>query len=149
MGIIAPVRRALVIAVALSLPLLVVACGGEENKTTAPNTVEGQGTVQETGTPEDTTETAGGGGGGEGESQGNAENGKKIFASAGCGGCHTLKAAGATGTTGPNLDDLKPSFDDAAEQVENGGGGMPAFRDQLSEQEIRDVATFVAESAGG
>ena len=38
-----------------------------------------------------------------------APNGKAVFASAGCGGCHTLKAAGATGTVGPNLDALKPS----------------------------------------
>lgn len=30
--------------------------------------------------------------------------GKSIFTSAGCAGCHTLAAAGATGTIGPNLD---------------------------------------------
>ena len=33
-------------------------------------------------------------------------------------------------------------------QVTNGGGGMPAFGDRLSEQEIQDVATYVSESAG-
>ena len=34
-------------------------------------------------------------------------DGKAIFASAGCGGCHTLKAAGASGNVGPNLDDAE------------------------------------------
>ena len=41
--------------------------------------------------------------------RGGAPDGKQVFASAGCGGCHTLKDAGATGNVGPNLDDLKPS----------------------------------------
>ena len=36
-------------------------------------------------------------------------DGAAIFKGAGCAGCHTLAAAGATGTTGPNLDQLKPS----------------------------------------
>ena len=40
-----------------------------------------------------------------------APSGKEVFASAGCGGCHTLAAAGSSGTTGPNLDDAKPSAD--------------------------------------
>ena len=71
-----------------------------------------------------------------------------MFASAGCGGCHTLKAANSSGTTGPNLDELKPSEDEVREQVTNGGGGMPSFKDRLSEQEIADVAAFVSSSAG-
>jgi cytochrome c551/c552 len=32
--------------------------------------------------------------------------GKAVFASAGCAACHTLKAAAATGTIGPDLDNL-------------------------------------------
>jgi mono/diheme cytochrome c family protein len=91
----------------------------------------------------------GGGDGGGGAAEGNAEAGKQVFADAGCGGCHTLAAAGATGTRAPNLDERKPSFEEAVEQVTNGGGGMPAFKDRLSEQEIADVAAFVSESAGG
>jgi mono/diheme cytochrome c family protein len=31
--------------------------------------------------------------------------GGQVFADNGCGGCHTLEAAGSTGTSGPNLDD--------------------------------------------
>jgi cytochrome c2 len=37
---------------------------------------------------------------------GNPAGGKAVFASSGCGACHTLAAAGATGTIGPNLDNL-------------------------------------------
>lgn len=74
-------------------------------------------------------------------------NGKAIF-SANCASCHTLKAAGATGTIGPNLDQLKPSFPIAQHQVENGGGVMPAFKGKLSPEQIAAVAKFVADNAG-
>jgi cytochrome c oxidase subunit 2 len=36
-----------------------------------------------------------------------ASPGLAVFQQNGCGGCHTLKPAGATGTTGPDLDNLK------------------------------------------
>ncbi len=78
--------------------------------------------------------------------QGDAVAGKKVFGDSGCGGCHTLKAAGSSGTVGPNLDTRKPSYDRVVHQVENGGGPMPAFKGQLSEKQIHDVAAFVATS---
>jgi cbb3-type cytochrome c oxidase subunit III len=74
-------------------------------------------------------------------------NGKSIF-SANCASCHTLKAAAATGTIGPNLDQLKPSFPIAQHQVEVGGGVMPAFKGKLTQPQIDAVAKFVADSAG-
>jgi mono/diheme cytochrome c family protein len=80
---------------------------------------------------------------------GGGTDGESIFASAGCGGCHTLAAAGSGGTVGPNLDDAKPSLDLAIDRITNGRGGMPSFKGQLSEEQIRAVATFVAENAGG
>jgi mono/diheme cytochrome c family protein len=80
---------------------------------------------------------------------GAAADGASVFASAGCGSCHTLKAAGSSGSVGPNLDELQPSKDRVAQQVRNGGGGMPAFGDQLSDAEIDAVAEYVASSAGG
>lgn len=43
-----------------------------------------------------TTTSSGGGG--------NAAAGKTVFASSGCGSCHTFQPAGSTGTIGPNLD---------------------------------------------
>ena len=75
-------------------------------------------------------------------------DGKAVFAKAGCGGCHTLKAAGSSGNVGPNLDQLKPSKATVAHQVEVGGGAMPAFKGQLSAAEIQAVAEFVSSNAG-
>jgi mono/diheme cytochrome c family protein len=77
-----------------------------------------------------------------------AAAGAKVFASAGCGSCHTLSAAKSSGQVGPNLDDAKPSYDIVVAKVTDGGGGMPAFGGQLAKQQIRDVAAFVATSAG-
>jgi mono/diheme cytochrome c family protein len=74
-------------------------------------------------------------------------NGKEIF-TVKCGGCHVLKAAGTTGTTGPSLDLLKPSFARARKQVINGGAVMPAFKDVLSAAQIEAVARYVAAQAG-
>jgi mono/diheme cytochrome c family protein len=65
-----------------------------------------------------------------------------------CGGCHTLAAAGTTGTTGPNLDQLKPPMALVVTQVTNGGQVMPAFKGQLSPAQIQAVAKYVASSAG-
>jgi mono/diheme cytochrome c family protein len=74
-------------------------------------------------------------------------DGKQIFAT-NCAACHTLKAADATGTVGPNLDQAKPSHDVAKHQVEVGGGAMPPFKGTLSDEQIEAVATFVADNAG-
>ena len=77
-------------------------------------------------------------------SKGDPTAGKAIFTGAsGCSGCHTLKDAGATGTVGPNLDQLKPPEARIVTQVENGGGPMPAFKDTLSAKQIQDVAAYV------
>jgi mono/diheme cytochrome c family protein len=75
--------------------------------------------------------------------------GEQVFKTAGCSGCHTLKAAGATGTVGPNLDQLKPPLSRVVPQVINGGATMPPFKGQLSDKQIADVAAFVVKSTGG
>jgi mono/diheme cytochrome c family protein len=75
--------------------------------------------------------------------QGDATAGKAVFASAGCKTCHTLQAAGATGTVGPNLDQLKPAYARIVTQVTNGGKIMPKFSGQLSATQIQDVAAYV------
>jgi cbb3-type cytochrome c oxidase subunit III len=72
---------------------------------------------------------------------------KAIF-KAECSSCHTLKAAGATGTVGPNLDQLKPAEARVQRQVTNGGAIMPAFKGKLSPAQIAAVAKFVSSSAG-
>lgn len=89
-------------------------------------------------TPTETTPAAGG----------DAAAGKEVFASAGCASCHTLAAAGASGSVGPNLDQMKPSEALVVDRVTNGKGVMPSFKGQLSEQQIQDVAAYVSSVAG-
>jgi mono/diheme cytochrome c family protein len=76
-----------------------------------------------------------------------ATDGKAIFSS-NCGSCHTLAAAGAKGSVGPNLDKLKPDEQRVRKQVENGGAAMPSFGGKLSAAQIAAVAKFVASNAG-
>lgn len=75
-------------------------------------------------------------------------DGATVFAQAGCGSCHTLAAAGAAGTVGPNLDQLAPTKEAVATIVTSGRAAMPSFADQLDAEEIEAVAEYVAESAG-
>jgi mono/diheme cytochrome c family protein len=113
-------------------------------ETTGTETTATQTTATETtGTETTTTEPST-------PAQGDPVAGKEVFlGTSGCAGCHTLSDAGSTGTIGPNLDDLKPSHDAVVAQVTNGGGGMPAFRDSLSEQQIQDVAAYVSSATQG
>jgi mono/diheme cytochrome c family protein len=80
---------------------------------------------------------------------GDATAGKQVFESAGCSGCHTLKDAGATGTVGPNLDQLKPPLSKVITQVVNGGPIMPAFKGKLAAKQIADVSAYVVKASGG
>jgi cytochrome c oxidase subunit 1 len=74
--------------------------------------------------------------------------GLQVFVDSGCGGCHVLSAAGATGTVGPDLDQVPPTEDLVVDRVTNGFGAMPAFMDQLSPEQIEAVAVYVSQSAG-
>jgi mono/diheme cytochrome c family protein len=71
--------------------------------------------------------------------------GRDLFAST-CGACHTLAAAGTTGTVGPNLDDLKPDQETVRGAIQAGPGAMPA--NLLTGAQAQQVAAFVAMSAG-
>jgi mono/diheme cytochrome c family protein len=145
-------RIAVIAALLLALGVLVAGCGGEEEATPTPTNAEtGTGDTGETETETTETETTetetgetGGGGG-----QGDAAAGEAVFASAGCGGCHTMEAANASGAIGPNLDDAKPDAELVVDRVTNGQGAMPSFEGQLSEQQINDVAAYVVESTSG
>ncbi len=73
--------------------------------------------------------------------------GKDVFDNYACGSCHSLADAGATGHVGPAFDgnaNLSEAF--ITERVANGQGGMPAFKDSLSAEEISAVAAFVMHS---
>jgi mono/diheme cytochrome c family protein len=118
------VRALALVFVAGALVLAAAGCGGDDND----------------GSSEATTATSAASG------SGDAAAGKEVFASAGCGGCHTFSAAGSTGSVGPNLDDASPSYDKVVTQVTNGGGAMPSFKGDLTEQQIQDVAAFVSGS---
>jgi len=83
-----------------------------------------------------------------GGAEGEAKSGEAIFAEAGCGGCHTLQAAGAEGKVGPDLDEAKPPKELVVERVTSGKGAMPAFKDSYSKDEIAAVADYVSSSAG-
>jgi cytochrome c6 len=92
--------------------------------------------------------TSGKSGGGGGGGAAATPSGAAVFASAGCSGCHTLKAANATGSVGPNLDQLQPSASEVESIVKSGGGAMPSFSGKLSDAEIAAVATYVSSVAG-
>jgi hypothetical protein len=63
-----------------------------------------------------------------------------------CASCHTLADADASGTVGPNLDDLDLTAEEVAAQIENGGGAMPGGL--LTGADAEAVAAYVAAAAG-
>lgn len=132
-----------VLLLALVVLLGLAACGGGDDEA-GDDSPPPAATGEETTTGEVTTEETP-----EEEGEGDAEAGADVFAEAGCGSCHTLDAAGSSGSVGPNLDESKPDFELVVDRVTNGKGNMPSFSGQLSEQEIADVAAYVSESASG
>jgi mono/diheme cytochrome c family protein len=104
--------------------------GGEESSEGEEESSEGGAPAEGEG-----SETAGGG---------DAEAGNVVF-SENCSTCHG--ATGHGGNGGPDLTTmpLAQSEAGAIEQVTNGGGGMPAFAGTLSEEEIENVAAYVAQ----
>jgi mono/diheme cytochrome c family protein len=90
-----------------------------------------------------------------GEQSGSAQAGKAVFDSAGCAGCHTFAAAGATGTVGPNLDEglagktrayIEQSIVDPNAVITPGysAGVMPqTYKDQLSPKQLNDLLAFL------
>ncbi len=125
-----------------------VTVGGSTSAATTTSTT--------TGSTATTTTSSGGGGG-------NATAGKAVFASNGCGSCHTFQPAGATGTVGPNLDSapaadakadnnmdlaafIKQSIVDPNAYVAKGfnKGIMPTtFGKSLSSSQLNDLVAFI------
>jgi mono/diheme cytochrome c family protein len=142
------------VVLAGALGLAAAGCGGEEEVTATPETVEGTLTTETTPTETetentDTTETETETTETEPAAEGDPVAGKEVFLGASsCGGCHTLADAGTTGAVGPNLDESQPSYELALDRVTNGQGGMPSFSSTLSEEQIADVAAYVSSVAG-
>jgi mono/diheme cytochrome c family protein len=86
--------------------------------------------------------------------------GAQVFANNGCGGCHTLAAANAGGTVGPDLDEVLPgqkeaeieeSILDPEAKIAQGypKGVMPQnFEEIIQPEEIKALVKFLSESAG-
>jgi alcohol dehydrogenase (cytochrome c) len=113
--------------------------GEKESEEAAPPAKEGEG-------GESGEEAAGGGA--EAMGAGDAEAGGEVFAE-NCSVCHG--ATGHGGNGGPDLRTMPKAKTQAGaeEQVTNGGGGMPPFKGTLSEEEIKNVATYVVEDIVG
>ena len=114
----------------LAMALLLAACGGSSSSSSSSSSA-----------PPASSSTSSGG------AQNASAEGKQVFTQ-NCKGCHTLKDAGATGSVGPNLDDLKPPKATVVRQVNNGGGPMPAFKGKLTDAQINAVSTYVSTVAG-
>ena len=122
--------RAVLIAFAA---LLVTGCGGEK-------------TVEPTGPVVGTLPKVG---------KANPAAGKKVFADNGCGGCHTLQAAGASGQIGPDLDKvlkgkdaefIKTSISDPNAEIAPGyqPNVMPqSYGSELTSQQLNDLVAFL------
>jgi cytochrome c6 len=129
--------------------VLVLAEVGEADEPAKEESASGETTPPPTPPPTATTSTETTGATAPSPTAGDPIAGKQVFlGTAGCSSCHTLADAGATGNVGPNLDDLKPTYDAVEKQVTNGGGVMPAFKDTLSEKQIEDVSAYVSSVAG-
>jgi cytochrome c551 len=111
--------------------------GGEEGEEEGESSEE-EGAMSEEGEGE-TGSTTGGG---------DPQKGTVVF-SENCSVCHG--ATGHGGNGGPDLRTMPLAQTEAGaiEQVTNGGGGMPAFSGQLSEEEIENVAAYVAQEITG
>jgi mono/diheme cytochrome c family protein len=91
-----------------------------------------------------------------------AKTGEQIFTAAGCAGCHTLAKAGASGTIGPNLDQLASEagktvpgesaqdyvrqsiVDPQAFTVKGFGKGvMPPYKGKLSDQQLNALVQYL------
>lgn len=138
-----PAAEAGVVLIALLLAFAAGAAGfviGRETAEEEPAAAETTAPAETTATTEtaetETAET-------ETTTEGEDVDGAAVFAEAGCGGCHVFEPAGSSGNVGPPLDGIDLSKDEIATQVRNGGGGMPAFGDRLSDEEIDAVADYV------
>ena len=90
------------------------------------------------------------------EEAGNPAHGKALFVSEGCGGCHTFKAAGTSGKTGPDLDKnlkgkdeayIRESIVDPNAKVAAGfqPGIMPPYGETLASKQVADLVAFLSQ----
>jgi putative heme-binding domain-containing protein len=90
-------------------------------------------------------------------SEGDAAAGKEVFASSGCGGCHTYGPAGSSATIGPDLDTALQGKDpqfvlesivDPNKEIASGfqANVMPStFDESLSDKQLADLVAFLTQ----
>lgn len=137
-------RTRLLALVALAVAFAVGGCGGGDEVAPLPQTVEGE-------VPQEPTETVD-------LSGGDAAAGETVFASAGCGSCHTYEAAGTSAQVGPDLDEsladkdaqfIYTSIVDPDAEIAEGfsAGIMPGnYSEQLDDQQLADLVAFLQPS---
>ena len=96
-------RFVLSLAVVLGLVLAATACGGDDEDSTAVGAAKAHEAAIEL--------------------EGDSAQGRKVWTIAGCGACHTLSSSDATGTSGPNLDEVLKGQDvvDKIAKIQVGG----------------------------
>ena len=130
--------------------------GGGDSSAEPSGQTTGQGGDTAAGGGQGGDTAAGGGQGGgtaAGGGQGDARLGVLVWFEQGCVNCHELAdagvgATGRAGVVGPNLDQAKPSYDLVVERVTNGKGQMPSFSDQMTPDDIKNIAAYVSSVAG-
>lgn len=121
----------------MAMALVGAGCGGDDNADTGGDTGATAAQTESTGEEAATEE--------KGEVD---EKSKTTFVST-CGGCHTLADAGTSGTTGPDLDDLKPDAARVEAAIKNGGAsGTSMPKELLKGDEAVAVSAYVASVAG-
>jgi mono/diheme cytochrome c family protein len=157
--------RVFVIAVALLIAamLTAVAVLGETHHFAAEGEAgaTGETTPTETTPAETGPSQTGAGTGTQEQPSGDAAAGKEIFTTTAqppCASCHTLQEAGASGTVGPNLDNVLKGKDaafihesivDPDAEIASGfqAGIMPkTYPDQLDEKQLADLVAFLAQA---
>jgi len=154
-------RRSFAAALAGTAALLLAACGGDGGGTTTTGGPAGAvRTALETTTvpPRTATGTETGTGGAAGAAV--LATGRAAFETNGCASCHALAAAGATGTTGPDLDEALPgrtaafihqSIVDPDAVIAPGfsAGVMPTdFGDRIPRAQLAALVAFLRTQAG-
>jgi mono/diheme cytochrome c family protein len=71
-------------------------------------------------------------------------SGHRIFVTAGCGHCHTLRAAGTHGSAGPDFDTSERlTTAQIRRAIVSGVNGMPSYAGRLSPRQIEAVSEFL------
>lgn len=133
--------------------------GGAAKTTASEGTSSAESTTSEPSATGETTETAAGTE--PSAPAGDPAAGKSIFASAGCGTCHSLQDAGTTATVGPNLDEalngqdaafIQKSIVDPDAEIADGfqPGIMPqTYAGQLDDKQLSDLVAYLADATAG